>query len=196
MVQLAAFGPQTSSIMHPARTNSTRQIASASKSSIPSFNKITSINCSVNARRSSIAAHAAPEWPAIALRRARQVIARDAPFLGGNAPSAEELTVVDSTDQQHQQPTVPDFFSPEALISAIGVPAVPLAAATVDFTTAAPTAAPAAAAAVAPDTVVDPDAANPNYNKSGLNGLTVGATNGLATVSALACELPWFSCCK
>lgn len=31
--------------------------------------------------------------------------------------------------------------------------------------------------------VTDPDAVNPNYNRSGLNGLTTGATSGLHTVS-------------
>jgi hypothetical protein len=32
--------------------------------------------------------------------------------------------------------------------------------------------------------VIDPDAVNPNYNRSGLNGLTTGATSGLRTVGA------------
>jgi hypothetical protein len=30
--------------------------------------------------------------------------------------------------------------------------------------------------------VIDPDAVNPNYNRSGLNGLTTGSTSGLQTV--------------
>lgn len=32
--------------------------------------------------------------------------------------------------------------------------------------------------------VIDPDAGNPNYNRSGLNGLTTGTTSGLQTVGA------------
>jgi hypothetical protein len=33
--------------------------------------------------------------------------------------------------------------------------------------------------------VLDPDAMNPHYNRSGLNGLTTGATSGLRTVSSV-----------
>jgi hypothetical protein len=42
--------------------------------------------------------------------------------------------------------------------------------------------APAAAAGVVPEGVLDPDSANPAYNRSGLNGLTSGGTSGLDTV--------------
>lgn len=105
------------------------------------------------------------------MRRARQVICRDAPFVGSNSPAAEDT----STEQQQQQQVVPDFFSPQALAASVGAPAVPLAAATVGLSS--------HTAAADAHAFVDPDAANPRYNKSGLNGLTVGSTTGLTTVS-------------
>lgn len=44
----------------------------------------------------------------------------------------------------------------------------------------------------------DPDAVNPQYNRSGLNGLTAGATSGLDTVSgcrAVLCQLCTINMC-
>lgn len=45
---------------------------------------------------------------------------------------------------------------------------------------------PVAAVAAAESAVFDADAWNPAYNKSGLNGLTIGSTSGLSTVSGAA----------
>jgi hypothetical protein len=42
--------------------------------------------------------------------------------------------------------------------------------------------------------VIDPDVVNPNYNRSGLNGLTTGSTSGLQTVSG-KCRGMGVSCC-
>jgi 3-dehydroquinate synthase len=98
--------------------------------------------------------------------------------MGSNSPAAEDMTVASSTEQQQQQEqVVPDFFSPQSLAASVGATAVPLTAAMVDLST------PAAAAARVnhAGSIYDADAVNPKYNKSGLNGLTVGSTTGLTT---------------
>lgn len=132
-------------------------------------------NGSIKASRAPIVTYTAPAWPAIALRRARQVICRDAPFLGGNLPTTKDIDVVESSTEQHEQ-LIPDFFSPHAFAAAASGASVPLAAAVAVQPTIA------SHGVVDCSSTVDPDAADTHINKSGLNGLTVGATSGLITV--------------
>lgn len=99
------------------------------------------------------------------------------------------------------QPALGSASAPEALTlssTALHLPSLAGGSASaVDQLVAVPVAAmphvtaAAAAAGVVPEGVLDPDSANPAYNRSGLNGLTSGGTSGLDSVSFVTvCATP------
>lgn len=115
-----------------------------------------------------------------------RTVCRDTPFVGGETASAGQLGVEQQQQQQHYEALSAAAAQLEHLAH---LPA----AERVSWETAAAAAEPNGPATwfgssnsgLAAAAVYDADACNPNYNKAGLNGLTLGGTTGLATVSTI-----------